>query len=181
LSALLYDGDRRLCERDRVVVGYEDGSGETYARLLLGGQTFDIVRRGDLGWHFSLVAARNGSTVLSFVPARVRRGGCLHGGLAEVALHPRPLRVRRWRFESTAGWQVRAHMRVSKGRDAPRDSTAPDPPPGALRSGFVATVELDGLETVGASIETPLALAFACWLLVESESQSFAAAGGGGG
>jgi hypothetical protein len=181
LSALVYDADRRLCERGRVVVDYEDVAGETYARLLLGGQAFDIVRRGRLGWHFSLVAARDGSTFLSFVPARVRRGGCLHGDGAEVALHPRPLRARRWRFTSTAGWQVQAHMRVSTGRDRQRDSTGSDPPAGAIWSGFVATVELDGLETVGASVGTPLALAFACWLLVESESQAFGAGGGGGG
>jgi hypothetical protein len=179
LSALVYDGDRRLCERDMVVVGYEDASGETYGRLLLGERAFDIARRGNLGWHFSLVAARDRSTVLSFVPARVRRGGRLHGGQAEVALHPRPLRIRRWRITSTAGWQVQARMRVSKEGDGLRDPAGSAPRAGAVWSGFMATVELDGLETVGASIETPLALAFACWLLVESESQSSPGVGGG--
>jgi hypothetical protein len=174
LTALLYDAGRRLCESERVVVGYEAGAGESYGRLLIGGRAYDIVREARRGWRFSLMADGDESAVLSFLPSRLRRGGSICAGGAEVTLHPQPLGVHRWRFASTAGWLVNARMRSASRRGSREPEGVVDP------VWPFATVELEGLDTVGASLETPLVLAFGCWLIVEAESQAFVDGGGGG-
>jgi hypothetical protein len=168
---------------DNVLTDYEKelgrvGASETgaYAAVRAGGLVYEMVRRGRLGWHFSLMESSGAGVLCEFRPNRLREGGKLLGRSATVRL-----KHRIWSGNWTIAGLGPAPIGVfhPQRRTLRRRVAAKGPLQGSIEAGeLLGKLDVSSQAPLPQTRETIPMLVFACWLIVQWESTPGAGAGG---
>ncbi len=163
--SLVFASDGVLREDGRELGRIETGAAEPYARVLVGERSYDVLRKGRAGWHFSLLDASDARVVCEFHPARLRRGGALGGERIEMRLQTKLLASGAWTISIPDGGSFAVTREMggleSRGEGGRRRVT--------LGSGIPPALRLTS-EDWALSIDDALpTLVLACWLIIQWE------------
>jgi hypothetical protein len=111
MSELSFSAARELIEDGKVIARVEGAYGEALARLVVGDDEYDVVRRRRRGWRLQLIERGSRQQTGDFVPFWIRRGGEIRLSGASVSLRSRLLRPDSWSLSSDGGKRVKATTR----------------------------------------------------------------------
>jgi hypothetical protein len=162
-TTLVFGSDGVLREGTRELGRIETGTADPYAQVTVGERTYDVLRKGRTGWHFSLYDVSGARVVCEFHPARLRRGGVLEGETIAMRLQAKLLGAGAWTISmpdkgSLAVTQTAGGLET-RGEEGRRRVTLGSGIPPALR----LTSE-DWPLSVRDALPT---LVLACWLIIQ--------------
>lgn len=166
---LIYGGDGVLRDGTRVLGCFKDLIAEdAYARVIVGGQAYDVMRKGSVGWRFRLLEPATSRLVCAFHAALLRPGGRLVGPSATTSVRSRFLHTGQWTISIAGAGRWRATRGLASfgtidslegGRVQRRVFSPAGPPPLTLRGDLPPPLNVDLAAT----------LVLACWLIVQWE------------
>jgi hypothetical protein len=159
-TTVTFERDGTLREGPDELARVDAGPSTEFATLTIGPRTYDIVRKRRAGWHFELVEAATERVACVFHPHALRRGGTIQSGEDELKLKP-TLSSRGWTITAPGRAPIRARPRHAPTRRGEARFAVAGAAPQLLLS-FPHTVPL--------AENARLAIAFACWLIVQWET-----------
>lgn len=174
---LIFGSDGVLREGERELGLIEMGSADHYARVTVDDRSYDVLRKGRAGWHFSLLEASRARVVCEFHPARLRRGGVLQGQSIAMRLQAKLLSLGAW----TISIPDRGSLAVTREAGGLETRGEGERRQVTLGSGIPPALRLTS-EDWPLSVRDALpTLVLACWLIIQWEMLPSSGVGMGAG